>query len=222
MTNVAKVDTCCIDKRDSVKLSEAINSMYSWYQRSARCYVYLSYVVVQSRSIGDSRGSEAPLRQTWKLAFQKSKWFTRGWTLQELLAPSSVDFFTSQGLRLRDRRTLSQEIHEATTIALEVLQKHSLSPSSYSIEGRTSWAAGRETKREEDAAYSLLGLFGVHLPPIYGEGRSNAFDRLHWEVERKSAIAPRTGVLPATRSTEGGVSGTEPLPIAPKFNQSTK
>ena len=169
------MDTCCIDKRDSVELSKAINSMFSWYQHSTRCYVYLSDVT-------------APPRTPWKTAFQKSKWFTRGWTLQELLAPSSVEFFTIDGQRLGDKRSLSQVIHQATAITLRALGPSPLHFSDFSIEERMSWSAGRETKREEDAVYSVLGLFDVHMPPIYGEGKENAFDRLESEMQRKLAL----------------------------------
>ena len=149
--------------------------MFSWYQHSTRCYVYLSDVT-------------APPRTPWKAAFQKSKWFTRGWTLQELLAPSSVEFFTVDGDRLGDKRTLSQAIGQATTIPSRALGTSSLHLSEFSIGERMSWAAGRETKREEDAIYSLLGLFDVHMPPIYGEGKANAFDRLELEMQRKLAL----------------------------------
>jgi len=149
--------------------------MFSWYQHSTRCYVYLSDVT-------------APPRTPWKAAFQKSKWFTRGWTLQELLAPSSVEFFTVDGDRLGDKRTLSQVIHQATAIPSRALETSPLRLSNFSIEERMSWAAGRETKREEDAIYSLLGLFDVHMPPIYGEGKANAFDRLELEMQRKLAL----------------------------------
>lgn len=173
-TNTCQVDTCCIDKKDSVELSKAMNSMFSWYQQSARCYVYLSDVA-------------APTRSPWRAAFQKSKWFTRGWTLQELLAPSSVEFFTVDGERLGNKQTLSQPIRHATSISWQALETSPLHLSDFSIEERMSWVAGRETKREEDAIYSLLGLFDVHMPPIYGEGKSNAFDRLESEIQRKLA-----------------------------------
>ena len=149
--------------------------MFAWYQHSTRCYVYLSDVT-------------APPRTPWKTAFQESKWFTRGWTLQELLAPPSVEFFTVDGERLGDKQTLSEVIHQATAIPSRALETSPLNLSNFSIEERMSWAAGRDTKREEDAIYSLLGLFDVHMPPIYGEGKSNALDRLESEIERKLAL----------------------------------
>jgi hypothetical protein len=183
--------------------------MYSWYQRSARCYVYLTDVDVSSALRNALNESEASTLKGWRSSFKKSKWFTRGWTLQELLAPSSVHFFDFNGIWMGNRTILSEEIQEATTIPLQVLRESSLSPSSYSIEERMSWAAGRQTKREEDQAYSLLGLFGVHMPPIYGEGRSNAFVRLRWEIKRKQETAQRTEVVAANEDLEDLSSDAE-------------
>src|SRR6266480_4020995 len=91
------VDTCCIDKSNNTELAEAINSMFRWYQDAARCYVYLSDV-----SVGSSVGDDEFARR-WKTAFKKSRWFTRGWTLQELIAPVSVEFFSVEGERLGDK-----------------------------------------------------------------------------------------------------------------------
>lgn len=116
------VDTCCIDKSSSAELSEAINSMFRWYQDATKCYVYLSDV-----SINGSIGGDLSSQQTWKLAFQHSKWFTRGWTLQELLAPTSVEFFTKRGERLGDKVELEQEIHNTTEIPIEALRGRPLS-----------------------------------------------------------------------------------------------
>lgn len=161
------IDTCCIDKSSSAELSEAINSMFQWYHKAARCYVYLSDV------------STADLCQIDR-SLKKSKWFTRGWTLQELLAPTSVEFFSYEGNRLGDRESLMLPITEVTGIPVEALQGISLSR--FSVDARMSWLGTRETKREEDAAYCLLGIFDVSMSPIYGEGRSKAFHRLEREV----------------------------------------
>lgn len=106
---------------------------------------------------------------TWELAFQRSRWFTRGWTLQELIALTSVEFFSMEGERLGDKRSLERQIQEITGITAQALQGGTLSH--FSVNERMSWAARRETKREEDAAYSLLGIFDIHMPLIYGEGR---------------------------------------------------
>ncbi|KAI9859110.1 MAG: hypothetical protein M1813_007066 [Trichoglossum hirsutum] len=169
------VDTCCIDKSSSAEVSEAINSMFRWYQDAARCYVYLSDVSVNT-SDGDDEFS-----RRWKPAFKKSRWFTRGWTLQELIAPASVEFFSEEKQRLGNKQSLEQTLHETTGIAIEALRG---SPLSYfSVDERMSWAAKRQTKREEDEAYSLLGIFDIHMPLIYGEGREKAFVRLQKEIK---------------------------------------
>jgi len=171
------IDTCCIDKSSSAELSEATNSMFTCYRNPTRCYVYLVDILIQpSRShlAVDEDSSE----KMWKSAFRKSGWFTRGWTLQELLAPSSVDFFTLESKHLGSKYTLLGDINAATTISPRALQS-TLVPSDFTIEERMSWATGRETKRDEDRVYSLLGLFGVHMPLLYGEGRTKALVRLY-------------------------------------------
>jgi hypothetical protein len=173
------VDTCCIDKSSSAELSEAINSMFRWYHSAAKCYVYLSDV-----SISSSVGNDPSFQQTWKAAFRLSRWFTRGWTLQELVAPTSVEFFSVEGERLGDKDSMAQEIHEITGISVRALRGSHLSQ--FGVDERMSWAARRKAKREEDAAYSLLGIFGVHIPLIYGEGRKQAFIRLQREIQESS------------------------------------
>jgi ankyrin repeat protein len=172
------VDTCCIDKSSSAELHEAINSMFCWYQNAERCYVYLSDVLdgISSRDNEPSRSC--------KPAFRQSRWFTRGWTLQELIAPPSVEFFSKEGTWLGNKQSFEQTLHEITGIALNALQGHSLSR--FSKNERLAWAAGRQTKREEDAAYCLLGIFGVFMPLIYGEGRKNALARLEEQIEKSS------------------------------------
>ncbi|KAH6853065.1 heterokaryon incompatibility protein-domain-containing protein [Alternaria rosae] len=173
------VDTCCIDKSSSADLSEAINSMFRWYQDAAKCYVYLAKF-----SIDGSVRNNLPSQQTWKPDFRQNKWFTRGWTLQELLAPTSVEFFSEDGERLGDKSSLLQEIHDATGISVQALQGRPLSR--FSVGERMAWTECRDTKREEDAAYSLLGIFDISMPAIYGEGRKKAFVRLQKEIEELS------------------------------------
>jgi hypothetical protein len=165
------IDTCCIDKSNSTELSEALNSMFRWYRDAAQCYVYLSDV--------SARGSG------WKSAFRKSRWFTRGWTLQELIAPRSVEFFSGEGKRLGDKNSLDQQVREITGIPIDALQGKSLS--SFSVPMRISWAKKRETKREEDKAYSLMGIFGIHMSPIYGEGEAEAFERLYSKIVKRDS-----------------------------------
>ncbi|KAF2124635.1 hypothetical protein P153DRAFT_325872, partial [Dothidotthia symphoricarpi CBS 119687] len=164
------VDTCCIDKSNSSELQEAINSMFRWYQNAVRCYVYLADV---ENDTPDGDGTSS---------LRKSRWFTRGWTLQELLAPQSVEFYSREGALLGNRESLKHTIHEVTGISIEALSRSNLS--NFSVAERFSWAENRETTREEDRAYCLFGIFGVYLPLIYGENKENALDRL-----RSAAVA---------------------------------
>ena len=193
------VDTCCIDKSNNTELSEAINSMFRWYRNAAKCYVYLSDVSTNEHN----QNNWSP--QSWEVAFRKSRWFTRGWTLQELIAPPSVEFFSSEGKRLGDKKSLEQQIHEVTGLAVQALQGSALFK--FSIAERMSWAEKRETKREEDKAYSLLGIFDIHMPLIYGEGMKNALRRLREEVDKCLSIE-RSRLLSSEISTQGGESIT--------------
>jgi Heterokaryon incompatibility protein (HET) len=171
------VDTCCIDKSSSAELSEAINSMFRWYQKADRCYVYLSDVSM--------RGHATDLQLTpimWEEAFQDSRWFRRGWTLQELIAPASVEFFSREGDRLGSKASLEQAIHKITGIAIEALPGKSLM--NYTVKERLAWAERRETERPEDEAYCLLGIFNIRMRPDYGEGRETAFERLHRKIDK--------------------------------------
>ena len=169
------VDTCCIDKSSSVKLQEAITSMFRWYRDAARCYVYLSDI-----SIDECEEEGLP----WESAFRASRWFTRGWTLQELLAPASVEFFSKEGKRLGDKGSLERQIHEITGIAVPALCGTPLSQ--FSVAERFKWAEKRQTTREEDWAYSLLGIFNVHMTLLYGEGINHASTRLRDEIDKPS------------------------------------
>jgi hypothetical protein len=172
------VDTCCINKTTSDELSTAINSMFRWYQRAARCYVYLTDV-----SVPEEVANPEAYRISWEQAFRHSRWFKRGWTLQELLAPASVEFFSREGKRLGSRISLEQEIHEITGIPTEALRGQKLSE--FSVEERMSWSAGRTTTVKEDEIYCLLGIFGVFLPLIYGEGKHYATLRLKDEIQNR-------------------------------------
>ena len=162
------VDTCCIDKSSSAELSEAINSMFRWYHDSTKCYILLSDVSASDFASNDN-------------SFQNSKWFTRGWTLQELLAPKSAEIFSQEGDLLGDKTSLLREIGGVTGISEDALRGKPLS--TFSVDERMLWAKGRETKREEDMAYSLLGIFDVHMPLIYGEGKEKALRRLRKEIQ---------------------------------------
>jgi hypothetical protein len=172
------VDTCCINKSSSAELSEAINSMFRWYQGAAMCYVYLSDVSMKKRKRGDE---DSP--PTWEQLFRGSRWFTRGWTLQELLAPSIVEFFSREGTRLGSKVSLKDTISSITRIPVDVLGGHDLKR--FSVAQRMSWAASRQTTRVEDQAYSLMGIFDVNMPLLYGEGEK-AFLRLQEEIIKNS------------------------------------
>ncbi|KAL4731542.1 hypothetical protein ACLX1H_000513 [Fusarium chlamydosporum] len=158
-------DTNCIDKRSSAELSEAINSMFNWYKASAVCYAYLSDV-----SAGDFS------------SFSSSRWFTRGWTLQELLAPRSLIFFAKDWSILGTRDSLGPRISDITKI-----KEYHMGIGIYkaSISERMSWVANRETTRIEDIAYCMLGIFDINMPLLYGEG-VKAFIRLQEEIIRLS------------------------------------
>ncbi|KAK4904289.1 hypothetical protein LTR49_026232 [Elasticomyces elasticus] len=168
------VDTCCINKEKDSELSHAIKSMFRWYRRSARCYVYLSDVWIS--------GNEA-LQRSWDSDLYKSKWFTRGWTLQELLVPGSVEFFSQNRLRIGDKSSLEGDISGITGIPTSVLQGRPLS--SFSREERLQWSSTRKTGRPEDKAYSLLGIFDIEMPIAYGEGAGSAIRRLGKTLDRR-------------------------------------
>ncbi|EIW61113.1 HET-domain-containing protein, partial [Trametes versicolor FP-101664 SS1] len=162
------IDSCCIDKTSSAELAEAINSMFDLYRLATVCYVYLSDV---------SDGTRARKKGS---SFAKSRWHTRGWTLQELIAPDRVVFLTSGWAPLGTKISLAVTLRRITGIDIALLTGRA-SLESFSVARRMSWAANRQTTRVEDEAYSLLGIFGVHMSPIYGEGR-NAFLRLQEEI----------------------------------------
>jgi hypothetical protein len=169
------VDSCCIDKTSSAELSEAINSMFRWYRKATKCYVYLSDVAAVQRS-----------QLQWQSDFRRSKWFTRGWTLQELLAPQLVEFFSHDSERLGDKASLEQQIYEATGIAVQALR--GLPLAQFSLDERMSWMMNRDTTIEEDFAYCLLGILKIHMPLIYGEGVENAFIRFLDEMSRRVRV----------------------------------
>ncbi|OHW96933.1 HET domain containing protein [Colletotrichum incanum] len=166
------VDTCCIDKTSSAELSEAINSMFRWYQQSSVCYAYLNDLPSQSPGDLDTR------------RFMSSKWFTRGWTLQELIAPGLVEFYDQNWNEIGTKLSLGNLIHRTTGIRHDILSGH-LSLDSTSVAERMSWASTRKTSRLEDIAYCLLGLFDIHMPLLYGEG-TRAFNRLQQEIIRST------------------------------------
>ncbi|RFU78492.1 het domain-containing [Trichoderma arundinaceum] len=172
------VDTNCIDKTSSAELSEAINSMFKWYRRARICYAYLEDVPHMSIAACEEQGS----------AFRAAKWFTRGWTLQELIAPPEVKFFSHDWRAIGAKADLALCIAEITGIAWTCLLKPKFSKSNplrgYSVAQRLSWASRRSTTRLEDQAYSLIGLFDITMPLLYGEGH-DAFTRFLSEIISK-------------------------------------
>ncbi|KAL7801883.1 hypothetical protein V8C43DRAFT_272207 [Trichoderma afarasin] len=172
------VDTCCIDKTSSAELSEAINSMYLWYEKSAECYAYL-YDVEPVLAAADAAVFHDNLR--------RSRWFTRGWTLQELIAPKVVLFYAKDWSFLGQKHTpaeFTKAISEITNIDQEVLNGR-IDPLQLSVSARMAWASHRNTTRLEDTAYCLMGLFQVNMPLLYGEGR-RAFARLQEEIIQRT------------------------------------
>jgi len=167
----AWIDTCCIDKSSSTELSEAINSMFRWYAKAKICFAYLADIHNKDSDVN----------------IVKSRWFTRGWTLQELIAPRVLLFYSSDWRAIGSRDAFRDQISESTRIGANVLRDmipnihHELSLSS--IAQRMSWAAGRQTTRKEDLAYCLLGIFGINMPLLYGEGE-RAFLRLQEKIIR--------------------------------------
>ncbi|EQB43426.1 hypothetical protein CGLO_17918 [Colletotrichum gloeosporioides Cg-14] len=162
------VDTNCIDKKSSAELSEAINSMFSWYQASRVCFAYLE---------------DFPAETTTK-DLSRCRWFTRGWTLQELLAPRRVTFFDSAWESVGTKTTLRTRIREATCIEAAVLRDPAKINTACAAK-KMSWASSRQTTRVEDMAYCLLGLFNINMPLLYGEG-NDAFRRLQEEIIKVS------------------------------------
>ncbi|KAM7210451.1 NACHT domain containing protein [Rhypophila decipiens] len=166
------VDTCCIDKSDAGELQHALNSMFQWYRNAAKCYVYLPEVSTRKRDADGSSKCYLNLRDC--------RWFTRGWTLQELIAPAIVEFFSKDGERLGDKKSLEKEIHNITGIPQRALQGSPLSD--FSVAEWMKWIEKRNTKYEEDKTYSPFGIFDVHIPVLYGEGGQKALKRLRDKI----------------------------------------
>ncbi|KAJ8588143.1 hypothetical protein M405DRAFT_272972, partial [Rhizopogon salebrosus TDB-379] len=175
-------DTCCIDKTNNAELQQSLNAMFVWYHHSALTIVYLSDVLPSSRPG----------------ALAKSKWNTRGWTVQEFLAPKFVIFYQRDWTLYlgdpsdvddpypnhKDSIEIMQELKDATKIDLQFLV--SFQPGMKGAREKLQWASARVTTVLEDMAYSLFGIFGVQLPLIYGEGKQSALGRLLQEIVARS------------------------------------
>ncbi|KAI1739773.1 ankyrin repeat-containing domain protein [Xylaria scruposa] len=203
------IDTCCIDQMNSTELSEAVNSMFKWYKDAKVCYAYLRDVNV----------GEDPLEP--QSSFWKSRWFQRGWTLQELIAPAVVRFYDTNWNCLGQKRDLFPALVQITRIPrvflLDLIPLHEAS-----VAQRMSWAAGRVTKRKEDLAYCMLGIFGITMPMIYGEG-DKAFIRLQqeiiWHINDDSILAwnfskVSSTIKVPTKVLSGGSLASSPLSFA--------
>ena len=170
------IDTCCIDKSSSAELREAINSMYAWYAEAGACYVYLIDV------------TRIPTDSAFEDQFWRSRWFTRGWTLQKLLAPQLL-FFSRDWSALGGREGLVRQVSRAAGIDVRFLRKAlCVAPCSLqdvSVAERMSWASSRKTTMTEDLAYCLMGIFDVNMPLLYSEG-SKAFFRLQEEIMKST------------------------------------
>ncbi|RSL40770.1 hypothetical protein CEP54_016025 [Fusarium duplospermum] len=205
------IDTCCIDKSSSAELSEAINSMFKWYMESTNCYVFMEDVTFEM---------DGTMRN-----FVTSRWFTRGWTLQELIAPHGLLFFDRDWKYMCSRDEIAPTLEKITHITPSILERSHISPVSdlgrvfrcvgcghvdavkemlrtESISNKMRWAANRVTTRPEDASYSLLGLFDINMPLLYGEGE-NAFWRLQEEILHKY---PDQSILTWTDRSKGDTS----------------
>jgi hypothetical protein len=169
----AWVDTCCVDKRSSAELTEAINSMFLWYKCSAVCFTHLEDLQPQS-------GDEEDFLE----GLPSCRWFTRGWTLQELIASQILEFYDCEWQYRGTKAELRYQISDITGIDLPVLENNALLES-IPIAKRMSWAANRKTTRTEDMAYCLLGIFDVNMPMMYGEG-TKAFARLQEEIVKET------------------------------------
>ncbi|KAI3325361.1 ankyrin repeat-containing protein [Xylariaceae sp. AK1471] len=192
-----KIKNCCSMARTN-ELSEAINSMFRWYEEADICYAYLADVL-QSTVVDNE--------------FRRSKWFTRGWTLQELIAPSTVIFLNSEWQEIGNRSDLQLLISEITRIPSNFLLGTDLGYAS--VAQRMSWAAKRKTTRIEDVAYCLMGLFDIYMPMLYGEGE-RAFIRLQEEILRVT----NDHSIFAWKSTDdhGGILATSPAAFAVSGN----
>ncbi|KAK2774486.1 37s ribosomal protein rsm22 [Colletotrichum kahawae] len=166
------IDTCCIEKSHHTDYSEAITSMFSWYQTAGRCYAYLADVPDKATSTFDND-------------FRRSRWHTRGWTLQELLAPQDLIFYSKSWTKLGEKVSMTSMIEEATGIPAQFLDGFR----DASVAQRMSWAARRVTTRGEDMAYCLYGIFNVSFPIMYGEGASAAFSRLQEAILQRTPDA---------------------------------
>lgn len=166
------VDTCCINKTSSAELSEAINSMFQWYKRAAVCYVFLPDLTISAPALEPGEKLQA--------AIEHCRWFARSWTLQELIAPLHIHFFNREWELCFTKASAAAVLAAITGIDTDILE-HKKDLSAVSVAQKMSWAATRESTRIEDASYSLMGIFQINMPLLYGE-EERAFLRLQTEI----------------------------------------
>ncbi|KAN0102621.1 HET domain containing protein [Hyaloscypha variabilis] len=201
----AWVDTCCIDKTSSAELTEAINSMFRWYKNASVCYAYLSDLPSRNEmtELGDRvTGNDSTIGYD---ELRACKWFTRGWTLQELIAPKTVQFYDQNWTFRGTKADFADNIHRFTQIDPLVLQGGG-KLTILSIAERMTWASRRKTTRIEDTAYCLLGIFDINIPLLYGEGEK-AFTRLQQEIVKNNSDLSIFGWSPEERSNAAGSLG---------------
>ncbi|KAK7697929.1 hypothetical protein SLS64_013016 [Diaporthe eres] len=208
----AWVDTCCIDKSSSAELSEAINSMFRWYKRAAVCYVFLSDLARFS-SPGDAGELQASI--------EHCRWFSRSWTLQELIAPLHIKFYDGDWGFCFTKEMASEALARITGIHVDILN-HQIDLSAVPVAQKMSWAATRQSTRIEDVAYSLVGIFGIHMPLLYGE-EERAFLRLQAEIISlfpdptilawMLRLEPSANDSKDTENSYSGVMASSPLPF---------
>jgi heterokaryon incompatibility protein (HET) len=171
-------DTVCIDKRDNSEVTKSVNLMFSWYQSASVCFAYMHEVSNNNQRLKWTEDN-AVVRKT-------PEWFTRGWTLQELLAPKKLLLSDQDWNCIGDRENCAQVITKFTGIPLSALCGKDIQ--SYSYADRLAWAKGRQTTEPEDRVYSLLGLLGVSLPAVgYGIGLKAALWQLESAIEKQRA-----------------------------------
>jgi hypothetical protein len=199
------IDTACIDKKSSAELQESINSMFRWYSRALECIAYIADVPSLSA------GSDVVMSE-----FRQSEWFTRGWTLQELLVPGFVVFLNREWEAIGHKCAycgyknpckdagplLNNVLAEITGIAEDIMFDYRKS-TSLTVDEKMSWMANRTTTKTEDMAYCMMGIFDVNMPLLYGEG-VKAMQRLEREITSQIYHDPSTSTATTTLKSRMG------------------
>ncbi|KAI9667896.1 MAG: hypothetical protein M1821_000716 [Bathelium mastoideum] len=178
------MDTCCIDKTNSDEEDRAINSMFRWYRDAKVCFAYLSDVSQEESEYQDEQKDLKGKRIQRRInCFKESDWFSRGWTLQELLAPRVLYFFDHKWRFIDAKKTRSADIQSRTKIEAKYINGD-FSDACTAV--KMSWLSSRETTLKEDMAYCMVGIFGVYMHVQKAEGE-HAFLRLQEELIKQKA-----------------------------------